>query len=140
MLWFPWRLVGIRGLSLRFFFLFSSSSLVSVWIRLEFNFFCFVPLMVAFQSTRARERESITLYFLFQRFFSLVFLMGFFFFFLSYKGVRPFPYFSICSGKNGMLPFLFLGPPSGSPLKVRIHVNTIKNPKIRSYGTLFIFY
>lgn len=117
MLWFPWRLVGISGLSLRFFFLFSSSSLVRIWIRLEFNFFCFVPLIAAFQRTRSRERESVTLYFLFQGFFSLVFLMGFFFFYYHMRELGPLLIFLSVVGKMGGFPFYFWVPPVVAPLR-----------------------
>jgi len=111
MLWFPWRMVRIRGIGLSFFFLFSSSSLISLWIRLEFNFFCFVPLIRTFQGTSCRERESISLYFIFQRFFSLFFLSGFFLYFYHYRTIGPLVLFLSILGKIGCFPFYFWIPP-----------------------------
>lgn len=102
---------------MRIFFLFSSSSLLSIWIRLEFNFFCFLPLISIFQGRRDRERESIVLYFIFQRFFSIVFLLGFFFFFYIYNWMGPFLILISVVGKMGSFPFYFWVPPVVAPLR-----------------------
>ena len=136
MLWFPWRIVRITGLGLRFFFLFSSSSLVRLWIRLEFNFFCFVPLIRIFQGTRCRERESISFYFIFQSFFSLVFLRGFFLYFYQFRVRGPYIIFLSILGKIGCFPFYFWIPPVVASLR---HEGTWILLRIQKLGPMALF-
>lgn len=139
MIWFPWRIVGISGLRLRFFFLFSSSSLVRIWISLEFNFFCFVPLIRVFEGTRTRERESIVLYFLFQRFFSLFFLLGFFFFFYQYRWLGPIIILLSVIGKIGSFPFYFWVPPVVAPLRYEATWMLLRIQKLAPIGLYIAF-
>ena len=95
------------------FFILSSGTLIEQWISLELNIFCFIPICSIFIEKLSNISERICIYFLRQRIFSLLFLIGFLTeYFLIDQGF----FFIWCIkvlgllGKLGIFPFYFWVP------------------------------